>query len=248
MTEPRPETPQPLPRWLTTAASVALGFHLFALGILVLAAPSGPWPTPFGSSPALAPTFAGSINQVTTPWYLSPLHMTHNYHFVTNRTEMPSVFFEIILKDAKGKVTSKRKFPSDDKNPWVRFRERLLAQGLADDEPVMTPAGEVITAPGQKMETVTFWEMAGDGPGLKLITRPIHLVPRNRPVQRPREWSQILAKSYMRHWCEREGAASAELIRVSREPIFPGMMYNEDLSPNAFQELISNFGEYRHDR
>ena len=36
-------------------------------------------------SPAVGPMFAGKINTVTYPYYLQPLQMTHNYHFLGNR-------------------------------------------------------------------------------------------------------------------------------------------------------------------
>lgn len=243
-----PPQAKPLPTWLKWAGSLALGLHFLAIGMLALASPSGPWPTPFGSSMALAPSFAGSINDRLLPVYLSPLRMTHNYHFITNRLEVPEVSFEVRLKDKKGKLIRTMKFPSDEDNSFVAFRQRLLAQQLADDEPVTTPRGEVIPAPGKKMETISFWAPVTGQKALELRTVPLHLAAEqvgNRPVYRPRDWSTMLARSYMRYLCRQEGAASAELIRHSRDPIFPGMMFVDELPPGTFEELLCNFGEHR---
>src|SRR5262245_54737127 len=160
MTTTPSDPPRPLPRWLILGGSLALGFHLFAIGILVLAAPSGPWQTQFGPSMALAPQFAGAINQVTTGYYLEPLALTHNYHLATNRTGLPAVYFEVRLFDAKGNQVKTVTVPDKRANFWVRHRQELLAQGLADDQPVQPPRGEVIAAPGEKLKEQIFFHMA----------------------------------------------------------------------------------------
>jgi len=236
---------RPLPTAIVVLVSAAIAFHFLAVGALVLAASSGPWPTPFGSSPATGPKFAEMVHQVTQPNYLDHLRMSHNYHYFTNRPEHPTVWFEIQLKDKDGKVKETRKFPQDNVNPWVRFRQSLLAQNLADDEPVQLPRGEILPAPGQKMPTVSYWDSPENEKVFKLQTKPIHLVPRNRQVFRPREWSLALARSYMRHVCREEGFAKAELIRHTREPVLPAMMYVDEPPPDTFTELVCSFGEER---
>src|SRR5262245_24014878 len=128
-------SPKPLPPLLKGAASVLILFHLTALGALALTAPSGPWPTPFGSSTALPPPFALAVNDFTYQYYLRPLQMTHNYHFQSNNPETPAVEFEIKLNDKRGSVTT-LKFPDPSASFWVRHRQNLLAMALAGDEPV----------------------------------------------------------------------------------------------------------------
>src|SRR5262245_32114801 len=135
MSEPQAVPPRPLPGWLLLAGSAALGLHLFAVLILALAAPSGPWPTDFGRSMSLEPQFAGAINGLTTRYYLQPLGMTHNYHFVANHTAAPDVYFEVRLSDKSGRTLKTVRFPERDANFWVRHRQHLLAQRLADDQP-----------------------------------------------------------------------------------------------------------------
>src|SRR5439155_9970192 len=165
------------------------------------AAPSGPWPTPFGTSLALGPPFAGRINSVTTRAYLEPLRMTHNYHFTGTRLDLPAVKFEVRLKDDQGLPLETLEFPSPKANGWVRQRQELLAQELSDDDPVQGPRGEVIPAPATKMETVRIWDMVPGVNVLKLRPAPLHLIPKDRPVFRPRDWSLLLARSYVRYLC-----------------------------------------------
>lgn len=236
---------RPLPRWLIFAASAGIVLHLAALAILVTAAPSGPWPSPFGGSDMiLAPQFAGSAYAYASKGYLQPLHLTHNYHFATDRTEVPAISFEVILKDSAGKVIDTVQLPDKKANSWLRHRQRMLAQSIGDDQPVMPARGVAIDAPGQKSKTVTIWDNA-EGEVLKLKSIRPHEVPKDRPVSRPTEWSQLLAKSYMRYLCRKHGAASATLVRHSREPINPGIMFLDTPPQETWEEMKANFGEYR---
>jgi hypothetical protein len=243
MTDARAAAPRPLPGWLVWIGSLGIAFHFFALSMLVLSAPSGPWPTPFGSSTAFGPKFADLVNQFVTPNYLEPLRMTHNYHFITNRPELPTASFEIVLKDKDGTVKKRLSYPDPDANPWVRFRERLLAIGLADDEPVQIPRGEIIPAAGKKMPSVSYWDAGPDDKIGILKTSEIHLAPKNRDVYRPRDWSLQLARSYMRHALRQEGLAKAELIRHVRPAIMSAMVYVEEAPPGTFTEMVNSFGE-----
>jgi hypothetical protein len=213
---------------------------------LVLSAPSGPWPTPFGPSQAIGPPFAGKVAEVTTQHYLAPLKMTHNYHFLGNRPDAPGIEFEVRLKDEQGRVIDTLRFPSSRANPWLRQRQTLLAQSLGDDEQVQAPPGEQIPAPGKAVETVTIWDNVGPNQ-VTLRKVATYLVPKTG-ASRPREWSLILARSYMRHLCREYGAASAELVRYSRPAVMPGYLYLEQAPPGTFDTLASTFEEYHREK
>jgi hypothetical protein len=237
---------RPLPRSIKLLSSAMIAFHLLAVIVLALSASSGPWLTPFGPSPALGPQFAQSIAGVTTQHYLKHLRMTHNYHFATSRPESVGVFLEVRLKDAKGDVIQTLRFPQASANPWIRHRHSLLALGLANDQTIQARPGEVIAAPKQQTEKVTYWDNS-KGPELTLQTVPEHLVPRDRQVSRPAEWSLLLVRSYARFLCRQNGAASAEILRYSREPVRPEWIFMEQPPPGTFATLVSNFGEVRHE-
>jgi hypothetical protein len=243
MSEPQANPARALPRWLVLLGSAAVAFHIFALCVLAVAAPSGPWPGAVGTTMGMEPPFAAPVSAVTTRYYLLPLKMSHNYHFATNRPGTPAASFEVRLKDDKGQVVQTLKFPDEHANCWVRHRQALLAQELADDVPIPPRQGEVIPAPGQQVPNATFWDPAEDG-GLRLKTTPEHLVPRDRPVFRPSEWSMLLARSYVRHLCREYGGASGEVIRRTREPIAPDLMFVDEPPAAAFDTLVANFGEF----
>src|SRR5262249_60520133 len=99
MPQPPSDSTIPVPRWLVVLGSVALAGHLFAVLIAALATPSGLWVLPDGINMTPPPPFALPIHQVTTPAYLQPLKMAHNYRFATNRPGPPGGFFEVRLKD-----------------------------------------------------------------------------------------------------------------------------------------------------
>jgi hypothetical protein len=238
------ESPRPLPTWLVVGVSAGIVIHLAALAVLVTAAPSGPWPSPFeGPSPRLAPEFAGALNRRVGPLYLQPLHLTHTYHYTTDQVEASGVFFEVVLKDENGKIIDTLQFPDKKANRWVVHRQRMLAQSIGEDQPVMPSRSVAIDAPGQQAKTVTIWDSKDGEAVLTLKKVRLHEVSRDRPVFRPTEWSQLLAKSYMRYLCRKHGAASATLIRHSRDAIGPETMYMEQLPP--WEEMKANFGEYR---
>jgi hypothetical protein len=260
MDQPRAAAPRPLPPALIWVGSLAILFHFVAVVMLVLAAQSGPWATRFGESPAEGPLFAKKISDVLGPAYLHPLRIAHNYHFLSNRLTTSEVYFEARLKDSNGKVTT-LKFPDAKDNGWMRHRQSLLALGLGDDIPVQAPRGEVIPAPGQKMKTLTIWEpvsseeaqklretlepLAPESPRVfsKLREVPENLVPKDREVFRPSEWSLLLARSYARFLCREHGAVSCELIRHSKEPVLPAVMFLPEPPPRTFDELVCSFGE-----
>jgi hypothetical protein len=249
-----------LPRWLIILGSLAIVFHFFAVGVVVLAAPSGPWPSMEGPSMAGPPQFAQTLltrnnfdpatrkikpeKDPNLLGYLRLVRMPHHYHFSTNRPEQPGAYIEARLKDEAGQPITTLKFPDPNANFWVQHRQDILARALANDEPVQPPQSEIIAAPAQETRKVTIWEPAeGGGRSLKLKTVPEHLVPRDRPVERPAEWAVLLAQSYARYLCRSHGAASVEIIRHTQFPIPPSVLFMEPQA-GAFDELASNFGEY----
>jgi hypothetical protein len=236
-------SPAPLPSWLIGAGSVIVAGHLLALGVSVLAAPSGPWPTPYGRDMAEPPAFAGrTADNLVRPIYLRPLKLTHNYHFATNEGELPGVYFTVQLKGASGETLATLKFPEDGANPWVRHRESLLARSLAGDQPVQPPPGEAIPAPGQHVRMVQIWESSPDQ-SLRLGSVAEHLIPRNRPVSRPSDVALVLARSYARYLCRQHGAATAEITRHHREAFSPVVLFQREVPPGAANELVAHFGE-----
>jgi hypothetical protein len=222
--------------------SLLIAAHLFAVVAQVLAIPSGPWATPFGVSPATEPQFARSLANLTSPSLLSPLKMTDGYHFAGNRPAAPGVYFEVRLKDELGMTVKTVRIPDPDANYWVRHRQGLLAQALADDQPVEPRGTESIPAPNQRAQTVSIWDMS-ENRTLRLRSMPEHLLPRDHPVFRPSEWSLVLARSYVRHLCREHGAESGELIRHTREAVPPAVMHLDEAPPGAFDDLVSSFGE-----
>jgi hypothetical protein len=246
MAAKRPLPPRPLPRWLVPLASIVVAFHLFAIVIWALAAQSGPWPAPppFGSSPVVGPVFATRIAEVTTQYYLQPLQMMHNYHFLGNRPDPTQIVFEARLKDEQGRLMDTIRFPSPRDNPWLRQRHMLMAAQLGDDEPVQPPAAEQIAGPGHKARTEKIWDTVAP---FKTTVKDVeqHLIPKGVPVYKPREWALITARSYARALMQQHGAASVELTRESRPAIVPALLFLEQPPPDTFKTLVSTFEEYR---
>jgi hypothetical protein len=238
-----------LPRWLLLLGSGGIAFHFFALLMVVIAAPSGPWPSPLGQTNSPGPDFAEPISEWTSRYYLQPLQMAHNYHFSSNRTDIPTVYFEAKLKDAKGKVVQTLRFPEKDQSIWIRQRQRSLAQNLLEDDRVEPPRGDEIPAPGKKAPEVEIWDRREGQTILQLQSVPKHLLPRGPgapPVFRPSKWSKTLARSYALYLCRNHEASAVELIRHSREPLYPSLMFmDEPPPPQTYEELICSYGEYR---
>src|SRR5260370_16376315 len=232
----------PVPRWLAVLASLAILAHLLAIGARVLHADSGPWVTSMGNSPATGPQFAREIDQVTNFSYLRPLRMGHNYHFQSNQPEQTDVYFEAELKDASGHVLKNLRFPDPSANLWLRQRQLLLARGLMEDIPVQPPQAEEVRAPNQAAPSLEISPFRL-GKVLRLQTIPEHLIPRGQTVFRPSEWSLLLARSYARYLCRVHGAASAEIIRHTKEPLLSAVLLIDE-SRNA-EELVATFGEMK---
>jgi hypothetical protein len=238
-----PEQPVPLPpTWLLILGSGIIAFHLFAIGIRALAAES-PWPTPRGDTTP-PPKFAEIADRCTSFLYLRPIRMLPEYRIGSNDPKTLGVYLEVVLKDGSGRPFKTIKVPDPEANAWVRHRQWLLARALTTDQIVPPPPpGERVAAPHQKLPTLTIWQPVQQQgpPRLKLEQVSERKIPRDREVQRPSEWSLLLAKSYARYLCRTHGAASAEVIRHTLPPLPPEILEME--MPPPF-ELISNFGEY----
>lgn len=247
-------TPPKLPRPVILVGSVLLVGHWLALGIHTLAAPSGPWPTPLGPGTAEPPYFVSKptlqgtrqgLDPLISKIYLQPLRLTHNYHFQSNQLELPGVYFEVVLKGEDGQEIKSLTFPDKKANPWVRHRQALLAQALADDNVLRPRGSDVIYPEGQAIPTYTVWEpeAPNDFKHFKLAVIQENHIPRDRMVERPSEWARLLARSFVRYLCREHGAASGELIRHSRGAIGPHWLFAPEIPKDVFDERICKFGE-----
>jgi hypothetical protein len=250
-----------LPPWLVFAVTVAIVLHLTAVVLPVLSAPSGPWASPGQGGRAMeeSPRFALAAQGLST-LHTRYLRMGQNYHHVLNRPgDIPGVELEVRLRNSDGELIRTLKIPNPDANPWVRHRQELLVRSLAPDLPVDPPGQEMIAPAGKSVPTQSIWvlpeeRLSDEKSGqpapdeedrtiqLRLRDVPQHLVPRTRSVMRPSEWTVLLARSYARHLCREYGAASAEVLRHTREPISPAILAETD--PGAtFDELVASFGK-----
>jgi hypothetical protein len=229
-------------RWLVVPASALILFHLSAVVIGLIAAPSGPWfMPPDGGDYMPPPTFARALGDYFTPKYLRPLHLEMANRFGADRHGEAGVYFEARLTNASGNVMTVR-VPDDRANSWVRHRQAVMARGLIPDIPVMPRPGEALAAPGQDVRTITIWDMSAPQQ-LNIRAIPEHLIPRDRPVSRPNDWSMVLARSYARYLCRTHAAESVELIRHTKYPIPPAVLFMGEPPQGAFDELVANFGD-----
>src|SRR5204863_402801 len=114
-----------------------------------------------------------------------------------------AAYFEVVLRDDQGAAMKTLKFPDEKANFWVRHRQEILAQSLAEDQPV-PPARvtEAIPAPNQELPTVEIWEYVEAEKALRLKRVAEDKVPRNPPAIRPSEGAKLFATAYMRHLCK----------------------------------------------
>lgn len=245
MPQPSINAADSVPRWLVVVGSLAIGFHLFAVGVGALAAPSGPWPNMEGAGgmEVMPPQFANYLNEQVANRYLKPIKMTHHYHFASNRPGLPAVYFEVKLKDEAGQEVATLKFPEANVNYWVHHRQMQLANSLGNDMPVENQSGEVIAAPNRAPPSIIIWEIV-ENQKVKLQTVSLHKIPRDRPVWRPSQWSMLLARSYGRYLCRTHNAASAEVIRHNKQPIPPAVLFMGNVRAENFDDFISVFGEF----
>jgi hypothetical protein len=259
MAQPPSKAGGALAPWLAVLLSAAIVYHLAAVIIPVLNTPSGPWPTMEGSRRGDPPYFAHAAAGLATV-HGKCLRVAHSYHLASDGpSALPGIEFEVRLRNAQGEVTRTLRLPDPAANPWVRHREALLASLLGPDLPAEPPGGEVLAPPGGQVPTETIWAMPGEDlsgtgappplaapdakPVLALRSVPKHLVPRNRPVWKPSAFAEVLARSYARYCCQAYGAASAEVVRHSRNPVPPVVLFGGQLPPQAFEEIVASFGE-----
>jgi hypothetical protein len=260
MPQPPSKNGGPLPRWLVLGGSALIVWHLAAIVLPVLNTASGPWPMPTGRSMAEPPQFARALNGLTTI-HDKYLRLVHNYHHASNRPgDVPAIAFEVRLTDGDGRLLQTMRFPDPAANRWLRHRQELLAGALGPDIPVEAPGGEVIGAPGGNVPTQSVWLIPEDqlppsagGPGpraeadrkppLQLRELPQHLIPRNREVMKPIDLAVVVARSYARHLCRAHGAARAEIIRVTKDPVPPAVLFGGEPPPQSFETLTASFGE-----
>lgn len=245
-----------LPRWLVLAGSAAILYHLIAITLPILDMKSGPWPGGLAEAPAFAHALSG-LSTVHGKY----LRVTHSYDFPSNRpSDLPGVVFEVRLRDGKGNVFGTLHFPDPQANRWVRQRQDLLARNLAPDQPLDQPRAEILAAPGQKVPTVSFWALpdelgsnfgkssaAGfpENTPLHLQTVDYNTVPRSRQLMKPLDWAMVLQRSYARYLCRKYNAASAEVLRHTREPVPPAVLFGNEIAPGALEDLVASFGEVR---
>jgi hypothetical protein len=262
MPQPPSSSAAALPRWLVVAGSAVILFHLAAIIIPVLDVRSGPWPTPMGPNMGIPPEFAHASAGLST-LHGKYLRVAHSYHLLCDRpADLAAVEFEVRLRDDQGKLLETLRFPDPQANAWVRHRQTILASPLALDFPAEQQGGEIVAAPGANVPKVEIWldanqmkrigkeagwapqDLSAD-PKVQVRLRPVpqHLVPREPGVRRPSEWSMVVAKSYARHLCKVHGAASAEIVRLIRDPVSPAVLFNDQAPPGAFDDRVASFGE-----
>ncbi|HXG09865.1 MAG TPA: hypothetical protein VNK04_08765 [Gemmataceae bacterium] len=238
------QTTERVPRWLLIAGSVAIVFHLSAVVVRALAAPSGPWVSEMGPDTATPPQFAYTLDSLTSP-YLKLIRLTDSYRFPSNRPGFSAVYLEVRLKDEAGQELATVRIPDEQANFWVRHRQTLLAHTLGNDQMVTLPPSELIPAPHQQVPQVVYWEPAANEPRhLHLARKSINEIDRNAPPPRPSDDALLLARSYARHLCRVHGAAKAEIIRHHKNPMPPAVLFWENVQAGAFDELLSFFGEF----
>lgn len=239
---PRPAGPPPLSRWLAIAGSLLIAYHLGAVGLNALAAPSGPWPTMEGADVTMPPLLVGRPHEQVALPYLRAIKMTHNYHFRSNRVGMPEAFLEVQLQNASGDVVKTVRVPDPDAPAILRARQAALARWVIEDMPVQPNMGEKIPAPNAKVPEIPIWEpVPMTDRKLALNRVPENLVPRDRPVARPSEWSLIVVRSACRYLCRVHDASQAEVVRHSKEAIPPRVLY-EAQAPPDMPALQSTYG------
>jgi hypothetical protein len=177
--------------------------------------------------------------------YLNVLRMSNTYDFPTNRLGAPVAIVEARLRSKDTGEMKTVRLPDPNANFWVRHRQSILAGGLRDDTSVQPPQGEGVAAPGGQVRVIPIWAPGEEGLW-KIVPTPEHLIPRDRPVERPGDWSRLLARSYGRYLCRSESAASADIIRRWRFAIPPNVLFmGQDIPPQAVEEFANDFGEVK---
>jgi hypothetical protein len=242
---------RPIPTWLSALCIAFAVVHLTLIGLNALSARSGPWPVPPPyADPApvdfnLGPRFATVVNEnLTLPYYLGPLRMTHNYHFASDRPPTYAAYFEAHVKDKAGNVKV-LKFPDEKANAWVRHRQEILAQHLAQDQPMAPRGGQNVFKSGTNVPNVIVWDI--EGQDLRLKSMPELKLEPSKSYLTPSPWTSIVADAYARHLLRQYDAASVEIVRCTRPVVIPILMYmpdRETMTQNPrLQNTLANFTE-----
>jgi hypothetical protein len=227
-------------------ASAPIVYHLGAVLLGAVVAPSGPWPGgPDGPLIAVPPPTAVTVHDYAgTRRYLQAIGQTHDYHFGSNRVGNPDAWLEIVLED-EGRLPIKTiRFPDPNAPLFVRQRQARLIRWLVEDQPVALPmGGERIFPPGKLPPLVPFWERDTTRPRHLVLSRvPEPEVPRDGMVPRPSPFSMIVIRSIARHACRIHKAANARVVRHSREALSPEALLEPRAIPENIDDLISDYG------
>jgi hypothetical protein len=220
--------------WAMVVGSLAIGWHLLAIFIGALDAPSGPWPTPMGPQRFDPPAFAFQIAEHLTLPYAQLIKIAGAYRFESNRLETPDVQVEARVRDAAGRVIAQQRLPEASASAQVRYRQQMLVYWLQFDRPLPPPQSVLLAPTGGKVPQARWWEPDGER-RMRLIQDDANAVPRNRPVMEPTPSAFKLASAYARHLCRRHGGDRAEIVRLYREPIPPTVLFQEQ--PPSVDEL-----------
>ncbi len=251
----------PLPKIYKQLGTAFVLGHFFIIGIWILGATSGPWPSPFfpGGDFQLGPPFAQAINPVTRDAYLGPLRLLNNYHFMSNRVVGDEAYFQIHFKDASGKTQKTLKFPDENANYFIRHRHKILALGLTQDREMSPLGAERIRAVKKQAaktdpaaQLTIYWTLEDPKKAdnkFKLVRADSDEVPRGQALSTASDWAYIAAQSYVRHVLRETGEqdkwASVELTRHVRRQLPPLLITMKDTQINFFGETVSNFGDLR---
>ncbi|HMP02892.1 MAG TPA: hypothetical protein PKD86_09190 [Gemmatales bacterium] len=217
------EQPAQVPGWAKLLGSLAIAFHLLAVVVAALDAPSGPWPTPMGPQRGDPPAFAFQIAEHLTLPYAQFVKVAGAYRFESNRLEVPDIQVEARVRDAEGRVVANVKLPDPTAPLAVQYRQKLLVTWLRFDQPLPPPQSVLLAPQGGVLPKVRWWEPDGDR-RMRLIEDDANSVPRNRPVMEPMPSAYRLATAVARHLCRAHGGDRAEIVRLYRDPIPPAVL------------------------
>jgi hypothetical protein len=233
--------------------SAVVVVHFAAIGVNILAEPSGPWPSLGGGGIGLAdsPAFITEGMASAARSYVMAVRLGETGRFPSNRLQPLQVQLEAILYNDAGEEVGKQFLPDPNSFPWNRAREQLIAQALANDVLRPNPGNESIPPPGQEPEKVQVWRPLKQGDTIQHLTQvPIHLLtrPPDPPDWGPSDWGLTLSRSYAVHLCRATGANAVELRRRWRYQPAP-FMIEADPRPLGRMELeqlgerVSTYGK-----
>lgn len=240
---PSEKMPTMPPAWAMVLGSVLVLFHFFCAIISTIAVDSGPWSVPGGGSDmALPPYFATIPNELARP-YASLFKTNVAFHFSSNRQDMEEVSFEVALKDDKGNIKERKQYPDPTASSSVQFRQRLLAQQLANDTMMAPQAGIKIAPSGQKLAEVKWWQPETDFKFV-LKTDNENSLPRNQALRQPSPTQLTIARSYTRYLKQLQPGTNPELTRFWQMPLNPAVLVvPEEPTNELLRRFQASYGE-----